>query len=127
MERVSDPKATAAYKNEHPSILPNSSLPDAVKKTVFATLPGQITDPLQFGNAFYIFQVVSLKAAPVAEVSDLIASELRQKRLEAEIKQLKEEAKVEVRTRFTLAPGPVRRSWPGDPGRSSPRNHSRRG
>ncbi|MEP7367014.1 MAG: peptidylprolyl isomerase [Acidobacteriota bacterium] len=97
MEKYSDPNASAAYKKEHPTILPNSNIPEPVKKAVFATLPGQITDPLSFGNAVYIFQIVSLNAAPMGEVSDLIASEIREKHVDAEMKQLSEGAKVEVR------------------------------
>ncbi|HZO54673.1 MAG TPA: peptidyl-prolyl cis-trans isomerase [Bryobacteraceae bacterium] len=96
MEKYSDPSASALYKKEYPTILPNSKIPEPVKKAVFATLPGQITDPLPFGNAIYIFQVVSLNAAPLGEVADLIASEIREKRVDAEMKQLNQEAKVEI-------------------------------
>jgi len=97
MEAVSDPKAAEAYKNEHPTILPNSKLPESVKKAVFSTLPGQITDPLKAGNAFYIFQVVSLNAAPLGAVADTIANEIRERRVEAEMKALSEGAKVEIK------------------------------
>lgn len=97
LAKYSDPAAAAAYTKEHPTILPTSKIPEPVKKAVFATLPGQITDPLSFGNAVYIFQVLSLNAAPLAEVSELIASQIREKRVDAEMKQLNESAQVEVK------------------------------
>lgn len=97
MEKYSDPHASARYKEEHPNILPNSKIPEPVKKAVFSTLPGQVTEPLSFGNAVYILKIVSLNAAPLAEVSDLIASEIRQKRVDAEMKQLSQSAQVEVK------------------------------
>lgn len=97
MLKVSDPRAAEKYKQEHPTILPNSKLPPNVIKTVFSTLPGNYTEPLQFGNAFYILQTLTLEAAPLSEVRDLIASEIRQKRVDAEMKSLRDTAKAEVK------------------------------
>jgi len=97
MLKASDPRAAEKYKSEHPTILPNSKLPPNVIKTVFSTLPGQYTEPLQFGNAFYILQTLTLGAAPLSEVRELIASEIRQKRVDAEMKQLRDSAKAEVK------------------------------
>lgn len=97
MLKVSDPRAAEKYKKDHPTILPNSKLPPNVIKTVFSTLPGQYTEPLQFGNAFYILQTLTLGAAPLSEVRELIASEIRQQRVDAQMKQLRDTAKVEVK------------------------------
>ncbi|MCC7237779.1 MAG: peptidyl-prolyl cis-trans isomerase [Bryobacterales bacterium] len=115
MERESDPKAAEAYKKEHPTILPNSKLPEAVKKAVFATLPGQYTEPLQFGNAFYILQVLSLHVAPVTEVSAMIADELRYAAMERIIKERHDAVQVEVKSPvfFELL-------GPATPGREAP-------
>ncbi len=115
MERESDPKAAEAYKKEHPTILPNSKLPEAVKKAVFATLPGQYTEPLHFGNAFYILQVLSLHVAPITEVSGMIADELRYAAMERMIKERHDSAQVEVKS-----PVFFQMLAPATPGREAP-------
>jgi ATP-binding cassette subfamily F protein 3 len=74
MEKYSDPNASAAYKKQHPTILPSSKIPEPVKRAVFATLPGQITDPLSFGNAVQIGYLAQLRGAaiPGATVLDAL-------------------------------------------------------
>lgn len=96
-EQYSDGATARKFVGEVPEITPATKVPEELKKAVFATLPGQVTEPQQFANAWFVFLVKSLEVAPLAEVSELIADEIRSGIAGKRLQQLQSQAKVEVK------------------------------
>jgi peptidyl-prolyl cis-trans isomerase C len=54
----------------------SSKYPDAVKLTIFALRPGEVSKPVRQPSGFYLFKLESIERAPFQEVESRIAGEL---------------------------------------------------
>jgi len=96
-EQYSDGATARKFVGEVPEITPVTKVPDELKKAVFATLPGQVTEPQQFANAYYVFLIRKLEVAPLPEVTEIISDEIRSSIAGKRLQQLRSQAKVEVK------------------------------
>ena len=62
-------------------IKPNSSFPEALRKAVFAMKPGEVSDPVKSGSAFYVIRLEEKVMPPIAEVREEIIQAVRQAHL----------------------------------------------
>jgi len=78
------------------TITPDFDLPEAAKARLFATLPGQVTDPIQMVDSYVIFRVEELKPKPLSDVRAEIKGELQQQRSGAEIEKVQKTIQTKV-------------------------------
>jgi parvulin-like peptidyl-prolyl isomerase len=62
------------------TITPSFDLPAGARERLFATLPSQVTDPIQMNDSYVIFRVEQLAATPLPQVRPALRSELQQAR-----------------------------------------------
>jgi parvulin-like peptidyl-prolyl isomerase len=72
------------------------SIPEEIKKTVFALKPGEISEPVRQPNGFYIFRLEEISVQSYDEVKDAIFKELK----EAGFKQWFEAQQKQVDVKF---------------------------
>jgi len=58
-------------------------LPDAIKQTVFALRPGDISEPVRQPNGYYVFRLVEMTPQAFEEVQANLLTELKNARLKA--------------------------------------------
>ena len=73
----SDDADSKAADGDFGTVRPNSPYAEEFKKAVFALKPGDISDPIQTGPAFYIVKVVSKTAQPISKVHDAIREDIK--------------------------------------------------
>jgi parvulin-like peptidyl-prolyl isomerase len=93
----SDKRTAEKFVGDNAEITPASKLPEALKQAVFSTLPGQVTEPQAFADAYFVFLIRKLDIAPLAEVSDLIAEEKRTEMAQRRLEELRQSIKAEVK------------------------------
>jgi PPIC-type PPIASE domain len=77
VEQYSDDSSSKASGGEVPPIKANSSLPDDLKKPIFALSPGGVGDPIRQPTGFYIVRMEEKSVQPVNDVREPIIQELR--------------------------------------------------
>jgi peptidyl-prolyl cis-trans isomerase C len=102
----SEPKS-AEKENQKP-IDARTNLPDGVKKVIFSTLPGQVTDPISVSDSYVIFRVETLKPTPFPVVEPQLRREIQQSRTGSHIQGLQQSIQAEViNQNFFKAQSPV--------------------
>jgi hypothetical protein len=108
----------------------NSSYSADVKKAVLALKPGEVTDPLQQSNAFYIIRVEEKTVQPMGEVTVSISEEIRGAHLNKWLSEVSQRFEPTVKSvEFFTQPklalpgaaGPAAAAPPVSPGVSAPR------
>ncbi len=74
----SEDKASAAKGGEFPIITRVSPYPDAIKNTVFALKPGELSQPVRQPNGFYLFKLDKIETEPFNNVESKIFQQLQQ-------------------------------------------------
>ncbi len=73
----SDDKDSAAKGGEFPSLKRTSAYPDAIKNAIFALKPGEISEPIQQPNGFYLLRLEQMRVQPFDEVRVQIYEEMK--------------------------------------------------
>ena len=60
---------SAAKDGDFPDLTPDSKLPEAVRKTIFTTKPGELTPVISQPAGLYLFKVLSIDMRPLEDVS----------------------------------------------------------
>jgi PPIC-type PPIASE domain len=76
--QYSDDSSSKASGGEVPPIKANSSLPDDLKKAIFALSPGGVGDPIRQPTGFYIIRMEEKSVQPVNDVREPIIQEFRE-------------------------------------------------
>lgn len=93
----SDNKASAAHGGELGTIsAADTSLPANIKTVISNLQPGQVSDPVQVKNGFYIFKVDSRTKVPFDQARQSIAQKIQTDRNQAVLKQQFEKYKIQV-------------------------------
>jgi peptidyl-prolyl cis-trans isomerase C len=79
VEQYSDDPSSKASGGEVPPIKATSSLPDDLKKAIFALSPGGVGDPIRQPTGFYIIRMEEKSVQPVNDVREPIIQEFRDK------------------------------------------------
>jgi peptidyl-prolyl cis-trans isomerase C len=77
VEQYSDDSSSKASGGEVPPIKSTSSLPDDLKKAIFALSPGGVGDPIRQPTGFYIIRMEEKSVQPINDVRGPIIQELR--------------------------------------------------
>jgi hypothetical protein len=85
----------------------SDSLPDAVKTAVFALQPGQVSDPVQQANGFYIFKVEQMTTRTYDEIKDEIFNELKTKRFQEWFDGVRKSVDVKFENEAYFGPSPI--------------------
>jgi parvulin-like peptidyl-prolyl isomerase len=76
----SDDATSAAKDGDFGTIRRTDKIPEAIRNTVFALQPGQVSEPVRQPNGYYLFRAEEITARPFSEVQEEIQNELRQAR-----------------------------------------------
>jgi peptidyl-prolyl cis-trans isomerase C len=77
VEQYSDDPSSKASGGEVPPIKSTSSLPDELKKAIFALSPGGVGDPIRQPTGFYIIRMEEKSVQPINDVRAPIIQEFR--------------------------------------------------
>ena len=69
VKQYSADQESAAKDGDFADITPDSKLPEAIRKTIFTTKPGQLTPVISQPAGLYLFKVVTLNMRPLEDVS----------------------------------------------------------
>lgn len=76
----SDDQTSASKDGDFGTIRRTDNLPEPIRKAIFALKPGEVSEPVQQPNGFYLFRAEEVTPQPFAEVQQEISTELRQAR-----------------------------------------------
>jgi parvulin-like peptidyl-prolyl isomerase len=92
----SDDRTSGEKGGDYGVVKKSDSLPEDVKKVIFALPPKGVSDPVKQPNGFYVFQVDEVAVEPFAKVKDDIFRDLKQ----AEAAKWMDEARKKVDVKF---------------------------
>ena len=69
VKQYSADQESAAKDGDFADITPDSKLPEAIRKTIFTTKPGQLTPVISQPAGLYLFKVTALNMRPLEDVS----------------------------------------------------------
>jgi peptidyl-prolyl cis-trans isomerase C len=73
----SEDKTSAEKDGDFGTIRRSDSIPDAIRSVVFSLKPGQVSEPVQQPNGYYLFRAEEVSARPYDEVKDEIHNEVK--------------------------------------------------
>jgi len=83
----------------------SDKLPDEIKTAVFATKPGQVSEPVRQPNGFYLFRVEESGMRPYDEVKDEIFTQIQQARFAEWMDKMRKSVDVKIENEaFFAAP-----------------------
>lgn len=119
VEKYSDDKDSKAAGGDYGTVKSTSPYPEDMKKAVFALKPGEVSEPVRQGNAFYIIRLEQKSVQPVTEVREPIILAIRQAHVDQFLRDLQKRftPKIEKPEFFLqLAPAPkINPPAPGKP------------
>ncbi len=93
----SDNKSSAAHDGELGAVtLGDSNLPPNIKNALASLQAGQVSEPVQVQNGFYIFRVDSKTKVPFIQAREAITKKIQTDRNQAVLKQQFEKYKIQV-------------------------------
>jgi parvulin-like peptidyl-prolyl isomerase len=92
----SEDKASAAKDGDFGEITATSPYPDPVKKAAFALKPGEISDPVQQPNGFYLFKCIEATQQPFEKVQQTVHNQLAQEDFNSWIKGIQARYQVKL-------------------------------
>jgi hypothetical protein len=95
-QQYSDDKSSAAKGGDFGTLARGGPYPDALKKTIFALKPSEVSQPVQQPNGYYLFKLESITKQPFNDVESKIHAELQQSHFNEWIKSLEARFTVSV-------------------------------
>ncbi|HSU29949.1 MAG TPA: peptidylprolyl isomerase [Bryobacteraceae bacterium] len=93
----SDNKASASHAGDLGTVnLGDTNLPANIRTALASLQPGQVSDPVQVQNGFYIFKVESRTKVPFEQAREAIEKRIQTDRNQAVLKQQFEKYKIQV-------------------------------
>lgn len=92
----SDDKDSAAKGGDYAMMRRADNFPPAIKDAVFKLKAGEVSEPVQQANGFYILKRTQTGAQPYAEVRDTIFQQLKQEKFQAEFGALQKQVQVKI-------------------------------
>jgi len=91
----SDDPESKAKDGDFATFNTGDSVPDAIRKAVFALGMGEVTEPVRQPHGFYIFKAEIVTVRPLSEVQDQIFMRLRQQHAKDWVDRVNAEVKVD--------------------------------
>lgn len=95
-ENSGDPTSVAKDGDFPPALKSDMKLPAEIKKALFETKPGEVSDPVRQGKGFYIFRIQEAGLQPLDQVQKSITDELRNQQLKKWLDDLKRSIEVKL-------------------------------
>ena len=94
----SDDEDSRSKDGEFPEIKPkDTSIPPAIRTTVFALKPGQISDPVRQANGFYIFRLEEFTVPTLDQVRNEVMEAIQNERTKAWVDGIQKGIKIEYK------------------------------
>lgn len=81
-KELSDDKQTAANGGLYPPVRQSDRIPEAVKATVFAMKPGEISEPLRQALGLYVIKMEDRGVMPFEDAKTAVVNEIKQERFQ---------------------------------------------
>ena len=109
----SDNKASAAHGGELGTVsAADTNLPANIKDVISNLQPGQVSEPVQVKNGFYLFKVDSRTKVPFEQAQPSIAQKIQTDRNQAVLKQQFEKYKIQISDPDFFSTGTTARTIP---------------
>lgn len=92
----SEDKASASKGGEFPPITRLSPYPDAIKNSVFALKPGELSQPVRQPNGFYLFKLDKIETESFNSVESKIFEQLKQDHFNTWVKSIETRYNIDV-------------------------------
>jgi peptidyl-prolyl cis-trans isomerase C len=94
----SDDEDSRSKDGEFPEIKPkDTSIPPAIRTTVFALKPGQVSDPIKQANGFYIFRLEEFTVPTLEQVRSEVMESIQNERTKAWVEGIQKGIKIEYK------------------------------
>lgn len=91
----SDDAASKEKDGDFATLRPTDNIPDAIKSAVFALKQGEVSEPVEQPNGFYILRAEEISYRPLAEVRNELLENMKQEHFRQWMEQLRGSVKVE--------------------------------
>ena len=91
----SDDAASKEKDGDFATLQPTDNIPDAIKTAVFALKQGEVSDPVQQPNGFYILRAEEISYRPLADVRSEMLENMKQEHFRQWMEQLRGSVKVQ--------------------------------
>jgi peptidyl-prolyl cis-trans isomerase C len=104
----SEDATSVAKDGDFGTVRRSDNMPEAIREGIFALKPGEVSNPIEQPNGYYIFRMEEKKVLPYSQVRETIYNELRQARFAENLQNLqkKMDVRIENEAFFSSAPGP---------------------
>jgi peptidyl-prolyl cis-trans isomerase C len=92
----SDDTTSRDKDGDFATLQPTDGIPDAIKNAVFALKQGEVTEPVQQPNGFYLLRAEEVGYKPEAEIRSEVVENLRQEHFRHWMDQLRDSVKVQL-------------------------------
>jgi len=96
VKQYSEDPGSAAKNGDFGEVNAQSKLPEPVKNEIFGTKTGAVTNPIRQEGGYYIFQVLSIDAKPLAEARPGIREKLKRDRTENWMNAIRDQISVKI-------------------------------
>ena len=103
----SDDETSRAKDGDFATLRRNDNIPDAIRTAVFSLKPGEVTEPVQQPNGFYLLRADEVRYRPLSQVRDEIFTELKQRSYSQWLAQTNKDTKVEFTSPAFLGDAPA--------------------
>ena len=91
----SDDDASRDKDGDFATLRPTDNIPDAIKSAVFALKPGEVSEPVEQPNGFYLLRAEEISYRPAAEVRGEMIENMKQEHFRQWMQQMHDSVKVQ--------------------------------
>ena len=91
----SDDQPSREKDGDFANLRPGDKIPDAIRTAVFALNEGEVSEPIEQSNGFYLLKADQITYRPLAELRDDISNQLKQDHFRQWMQQTHDSVKVE--------------------------------
>jgi peptidyl-prolyl cis-trans isomerase C len=102
----SDDAASKEKDGDFATLRPSDNIPDAIKSAVFALKQGEVSDPVQQPNGFYILRADEISYRPIADVRSEMLESMKQEHFRQWMDQVRGSVKVQFPSPDLISPAP---------------------
>jgi parvulin-like peptidyl-prolyl isomerase len=96
VKQHSDDEESQAKEGDFGAFSPtDQNLPPVIKTAIFSLKPGQVSDPIEQANGYYLFRLESFTTPEFEEVKQDIFGKLQRERLDQWVESVKKSVKLE--------------------------------
>lgn len=91
----SDDEASREKGGDFATLRPTDNIPDPIKSAVFALKPGEVSEPVEQPNGFYLLRVEEISYRPASEVREEMIENMKQEHFGQWMQQMRDSVKVQ--------------------------------